>query len=221
MKLHLKTEKLQPKIANRFIVRRKRRTKRVSDNSPDFLIVGLGNPGKKYSNTRHNIGAETIYELVDRYGVRLRKSKELAACAEVKTEGTHLVLAVPETFMNESGLAVGKLMHRHNISEPSKLIVIHDELDLPSGKIKIKIGGGLAGHNGLKSIENHIHTREFSRIRIGIGAVSEGRKGRDYVLSRPSKGEMQALAHSKSVVADAIEFIYAHGYPAAMNKFNA
>ena len=221
MQLRLKTEKLQPKIANRFTVRRKRRTKRVSGSSPDFLIVGLGNPGKKYSNTRHNIGAETVYELVDRYGVRLRKSKELAVCVEVKTEGTHLVLAVPETFMNESGLAVHKLMHRYNISEPSKLIIIHDELDLPAGKIKIKLGGGLAGHNGLKSIENHIHTREFSRIRVGVGAVREGQKGRDYVLSRPSKVEMEALTHSKSVVADAVDFIYAHGYPAAMNKFNA
>lgn len=202
-------------------MRRQRRTNRAFGSSPDFLIVGLGNPGKKYAGTRHNVGAEAVQELAQRYDIRLRRSKELSVCAEVKSENLNLVVAVPETYMNESGLAVQKLMHRYNVTEPGKLVVIHDELDLPVGKLKIKLGGGLAGHNGLKSIESHIHTREFARIRIGIGEVKEGQKGRDYVLNRPSKDEMQKLSHSKSLTADAIEFIHAHGYPAAMNKFNA
>lgn len=202
-------------------MRRKRRTKKTFGGSTDYLVVGLGNPGKKYQGTRHNIGAEVIYSLEEHFGVRLRKSKALALCAEVKSENQNLVIAVPETYMNESGLPVRKLMDRYSISVPSQLVVVHDELDLPVGKIKIKLGGGLAGHNGLKSIENHLHSREFARIRIGIGAIRGGVKGRDYVLSRPSKDDRESLQHSKLMAVEALEFIRRHGYQAAMNKFNA
>ena len=202
-------------------MRRKRRTTKTFSGSTDYLVVGLGNPGKKYQGTRHNIGAEVVHSLEAHFGVRLRKSKALALCAEVKSENQNLVIAIPETYMNESGLSVRKLMDRYSISEPSQLVVIHDELDLPVGKIKIKLGGGLAGHNGLKSIENHLHSREFARIRIGIGAIREGQRGRDFVLSRPSKDDRQALLHSKSMAVDALEYIQRHGYQAAMNKFHA
>ena len=202
-------------------MRRKRRTKRLSDATPDYLIVGLGNPGEKYQGTRHNVGAEVVYLLEEQYGVRLRKSKASALCAEVKSGNRNVVIAVPETYMNESGLAARKLMDRYNISEPAQLIVIHDELDLPVGKIKIKVGGGLAGHNGLRSIESHVHSREFARIRIGVGAIQEGQRGRDYVLSRPSKADRQALEHSKSKAVEALDFIQTYGHQAAMNKFNA
>ena len=202
-------------------MRRKRRTKRLSDATPDYLIVGLGNPGDKYQGTRHNVGAEVVYLLEEQYGVRLRKSKASALCAEVKSGNRNVVIAVPETYMNESGLAARKLMDRYNISEPAQLIVIHDELDLPVGKIKIKVGGGLAGHNGLRSIESHVHSREFARIRIGVGAIHEGQRGRDYVLSRPGKADRQALEHSKSKAVEALDFIQTYGHQAAMNKFNA
>ena len=202
-------------------MRRKRRTKRVSDATPDYLIVGLGNPGEKYQGTRHNVGAEVVHLLEEQYDVRLRKSKASALCAEVKSENRNVVIAVPQTYMNESGLAARKLMDRYNISESAQLIVIHDELDLPVGKIKIKVGGGLAGHNGLRSIESHVHSREFARIRIGVGAIHEGQRGRDYVLSRPSKADREALEHSKSKAVDALDFIQTHGHQAAMNKFNA
>ena len=202
-------------------MRRKRRTKRLSDATPDYLIVGLGNPGDKYQGTRHNVGAEVVYLLEEQYGVRLRKSKASALCAEVKSGNRNVVIAVPQTYMNESGLAARKLMDRYNISEPAQLIVIHDELDLPVGKIKIKVGGGLAGHNGLRSIESHVHSREFARIRIGVGAIQEGQRGRDYVLSRPSKADRQALEHSKSKAVEALDFIQTYGHQAAMNKFNA
>ncbi|MED5264975.1 MAG: aminoacyl-tRNA hydrolase, partial [Actinomycetota bacterium] len=153
--------------------------------------------------------------------VRLRKSKASALCAEAKSGNRNVVIAVPETYMNESGLAARKLMDRYNISEPAQLIVIHDELDLPVGKIKIKVGGGLAGHNGLRSIESHVHSREFARIRIGVGAIHEGQRGRDYVLSRPGKVDRQALEHSKSKAVEALDFIQTYGHQAAMNKFNA
>ncbi len=202
-------------------MRRKRRTQRIFDASPDYLIVGLGNPGKKYEGTRHNVGAEVVRLLEERYGVRVRKSKANALCAEIKSENRNLVIAVPETYMNNSGLAARKLMDRYNISEPAQLIVIHDELDLPVGRIKIKVGGGFAGHNGLKSIESHIHSREFTRIRVGVGAIHEGQRGRDYVLSRPSKDDRKALEHSKSIAVDALEFIQDNGHQAAMNEFNS
>lgn len=200
---------------------RRRRIERTPNSSPSLLIVGLGNFGQKYDGTRHNVGADTVHALVARYGVRLRKSKELAISAEVKVAEGSLVLAIPQMYMNESGLAVHRLMHRYNIEDFNNLIVIHDELDLPTGIIKIKIDGGLAGHNGLKSIESHLHTRDFARIRIGIGPVNDGVKGRDYVLSRPSKEQKYKLDQAISNSAEAIECILSEGYAAAMNKFNA
>ncbi len=200
---------------------RRRRTERTSNSSSTLLIVGLGNFGQKYDGTRHNVGADTVHALAGRYGVRLKKSKELAISAEVRDADGSLALAIPQMYMNESGLAVHRLMHRYNIEDFNNLIVIHDELDLPTGIIKIKIDGGLAGHNGLKSIESHLHTRDFARIRIGIGPVNDGVKGRDYVLSRPSKEEKYKLDQAISNSAEAIEFILSKGYAAAMNKFNA
>ena len=186
------------------------------------LIVGLGNPGEKYMNTRHNAGSWFLQSVARFSECAFKEEKKFfGKVATAKISDLEVMLLLPQTYMNESGLSVRKLMDRYSISEPSQLVVIHDELDLPVGKIKIKLGGGLAGHNGLKSIENHLHSREFARIRIGIGAIREGQRGRDFVLSRPSKDDRQALLHSKSMAVDALEYIQRHGYQAAMNKFNA
>ena len=157
------------------------------------LIVGLGNPGEKYLNTRHNAGVWFI-QSVARFSESTFKEEKrfFGRVATARFSDLEVMLLHPQTYMNESGLSVRKLMDRYSISESSQLVVIHDELDLPVGKIKIKLGGGLAGHNGLKSIENHLHSREFARIRIGIGAIREGQRGRDFVLSRPSKDDRQA-----------------------------
>ena len=108
-------------------MRRNRRTKLISDSSPDYLVVGLGNPGKKYQGTRHNIGAEVIYVLEEQHGVRLRKNKAHALCAEVKSENLSLVIAVPETYMKEYGLAVRMIMDRYNLAVPKRLVIVHDE----------------------------------------------------------------------------------------------
>ena len=186
------------------------------------LIVGLGNPGEKYLNTRHNAGVWFLQSVARFSESTFKEEKKFfGKVATARISDLEVMLLLPQTYMNESGLSVRKLMDRYSISEPSQLVVIHDELDLPVGKIKIKLGGGLAGHNGLKSIENHLHSREFARIRIGIGATREGQRGRDFVLSRPSKDDRQALLHSKSMAVDALEYIQRHGYQAAMNKFNA
>ena len=129
----------------------------------DLLVVGLGNPGPEYEGTRHNVGAEVVRLLADRHGGLLRKSKERAVATEVQVEGRRLALAIPLTYMNLSGEAVSPLVRRHGIEDPHHLVIVHDELDLPVGRLKLKLGGGLAGNNGLKSVKAHLHTDDFAR----------------------------------------------------------
>src|SRR5690606_3627775 len=135
----------------------------------DLLVVGLGNPGDKYAHTRHNVGADTIALLADRHGGRLKVGKERALSGEVGIGGRRVALAFPQTFYNDSGLSVAALVRRHGIDDLHRLVVIHDEMDLPPGKLKVKVDGGLAGNNGLKSIKAHLKSTDFVRIRIGIG----------------------------------------------------
>ncbi len=125
-------------------------------------------------------------------------------------------LAVPTTFMNESGLAVRSLAKRFGISEPTAIIVVHDELDLPPGTVRIKSGGGLAGHNGLRSIESHLHSTDFLRVRIGVGKPPSAAKGADHVLRRPPKAVKELLAVAVQTAADAVEHIASDGIDAAM-----
>ena len=132
-----------------------------------------------------------------------------------------MVLAVPQTYMNDSGLAVGALVRRHGVADPTHVVVIHDELDLPAGRVKVKAGGGTAGHNGLKSIHAHLHSPEYVRVRIGIGKPPGRQAGSDHVLRRPGRAERQLLDVAIEVAADAVEAIAADGLAAAMNRYNA
>ncbi len=187
----------------------------------DLLVVGLGNPGAEYEGTRHNVGAEVVRRLADRHGARLRKAKERAVVDEVVVGGRRLALAVPMTYMNLSGEAVAPLVRRHGITDPHDLVVVHDELDLPVGRIKLKVGGGLAGNNGLKSIKAHLHTDDFVRVRIGIGRPPGRAEGADHVLKRPGKADRAELDIVVVEAADAVEAILAEGVEAAMNRFNS
>lgn len=196
------------------------RDKARSGTPADLLVVGLGNPGAQYDGTRHNIGVDVVQVLSRRHGDRFRKSKELALVDEVRIGPERVVLAFPQTYMNESGQAVARLMHRHGIEDPAALVVVHDELDLPVGRFKIKRGGGLAGHNGLKSIKNHLHSDDFGRIRIGIDRPPGSQRGADYVLKRPGKQDRQELDVVCEEAADAVELILAEGYEAAMTRYN-
>lgn len=186
----------------------------------DLLVVGLANPGPDYVGTRHNVGEEVVAILATRHGGTLRKAKERAMVDEVNVGGKRLALAVPMTYMNLSGEAVGPLVRRHGITDPHHLVIVHDELDLPVGRMKLKLGGGLAGNNGLKSVKAHLHTDDFGRIRIGIGKPPGSRQGADHVLKRPGKAERAELDVIVQEAADAVEMILAEGFAAAMNRYN-
>jgi PTH1 family peptidyl-tRNA hydrolase len=187
----------------------------------DFLVVGLGNPGAEYAGSRHNAGADVVRLLADRHGGSLRRSKERAEVAEVRIAEQRVTLAVPQTYMNLSGEAVGLLVRRHGIEDPERIVIVHDELDLPLGRMKVKQGGGLAGHNGLRSIKAHLHTDEFLRVRIGIGKPPGGKEqGADHVLRRPGKADRTELEIVVVEAADAVESIVEAGIASAMNTYN-
>ena len=185
-------------------------------------MVGLGNPGAEYERSRHNVGAEVVALLADRHGARLRRSKEHANADEVRVGPKRLALAVPLTYMNESGQAVAPLVRRYGVEgDLHALVVVHDELDLPVGRLKLKVGGGLAGHNGLRSIKAHLHSDDFVRVRIGVGKPPSKERGADHVLKRVPKAERVELDIAVQHAADAVEAILDEGVAAAMNRFNS
>jgi len=185
----------------------------------DLLVVGLGNPGTEYARTRHNVGAEVVELLAERHGARLRKGKERAMADEVRIGAKRVALAIPLTYMNESGSSVRSLMRRYGV-EAGQVVVVHDELDLPAAALKLKAGGGLAGHNGLRSIKSHVHSDEFLRIRIGVGKPVSKEQGADHVLNKFSKRERAEIDVTLERAADAVEAIATDGIDTAMNKFN-
>lgn len=184
--------------------------------------MGLGNPGPRYARTRHNVGADAVALLAERHGERLRPGKELALAAEVKVDGRRLALAFPQTFMNESGRSVVRLVRRFNVSDMERLVIVHDEMDLPLGLVRVKAGGGLAGHNGLRSIKAWLRSDEFVRVRIGIGKPRGGKEsGVDHVLSVPSRLERHTLEQAVATAADAVLVLLDGGVVAAQNEFNS
>ncbi len=187
----------------------------------DLLVVGLGNPGDDYAGTRHNLGAEAVELLADRHGGRLKAGRNNALEDTVRV-GAHIVgLAFPVTYMNNSGLAVSALLRRHSIDDLSRLVVVHDEADLPVGRLKIKRGGGNAGHNGLESVDQHIKDNDYVRVRIGVGRPPGRQNTADYLLRRPSKTDRIELDIMVETAADAVEFLLDHALDEAMARFNA
>jgi PTH1 family peptidyl-tRNA hydrolase len=186
----------------------------------DLLVVGLGNPGSQYARTRHNVGAEVVERLAARHGGRLKLGRERALVDEVRVDGRRVALAFPQTYMNESGMSVAPLVRRFGIEDLERLVVVHDELDLPVGGLKVKVGGGLAGHNGLRSIKAHLRSDAFTRVRIGVGKPPGKQYGADHVLKPPAKAERAELDVVIEEAADAVETILRDGPAAAMNRFN-
>ncbi|MCL4449346.1 MAG: aminoacyl-tRNA hydrolase [Actinobacteria bacterium] len=187
----------------------------------DFLVVGLGNPGLQYERTRHNLGAIVVNNFSKQHEVRLRLNRSLKARLGVlRFSKQHTALAIPQTWMNDSGVAVKKLVDRFHLRDDlHRLVVIHDDLDLDLGQLKIKAGGGLAGHNGLSSISDWLDSRDFLRIRVGIGrpqgAVVQ------YVLSPPTKAELSLFEAGVAQATQATETLLSEGLIAAMNRYNS
>jgi peptidyl-tRNA hydrolase, PTH1 family len=189
-------------------------------NPFDWLVVGIGNPGKEYARTRHNIGEDVVRLLAERHDAQLRSGRDDALVAETRVADQRVVLAVPITYVNESGRSVGPMVRRYRIESPDRVIVVHDELDLPPGVVRVKAGGGLAGHNGLRSVTQHLHTQDYLRVRIGVGKPPSKERGAGHVLSRVPRGERELLDVAVVEAADAVENIIGDGVDAAMQRFN-
>lgn len=167
------------------------------------------------------MGADAVALLAERHHERLRPERGTRAqVAEARIAGGLVVLAVPQTYMNESGLAVAALVRRYGPVPVEHVVVVHDELDLPTGRVKVKVGGGTAGHNGLRSVHAHLHDPGYVRVRIGIGKPPGRRQGVDHVLRAPGASEREALAVALQLAADAVELLAASGVEAAMQRYN-
>lgn len=186
----------------------------------DLLVVGLGNPGLDYDGTRHNVGEEVVDLLAERHGACPKRAVGRSLSAQVHVDGRLLVLAKPNVFMNLSGETVAPLVRRYCPDDFARLVVVHDELDLEPGRIRVKVGGGLAGHNGLKSIKAHLHSDAFARVRLGVGKPPGRRSGADHVLRRPGKAERAELDLAVVEAADAVDLILSDGPDRAMNRYN-
>lgn len=192
-----------------------------ASGSFDWLILGLGNPGRRYERTRHNVGEDAVRLLAERLDANLRTGRNDAAVAETRINDSRVVLAVPLTFMNESGRAAASLVKRFKLTDPERIIVVHDELDLEPGVVRVKAGGGLAGHNGLKSITSALSTQDYLRIRIGVGKPPSAARGADHVLSRIPAREREVLDVSVEIAADAVRSIVTRGAAETMQDINS
>lgn len=188
-------------------------------NAERWIVVGLGNPGSRYAGNRHNIGAVVLEETAGDRGVTLKSHKSGCLVAEAVEPNARLVLARPTSYMNESGRPVAQLLRFYK-EEPQKLIVVHDELDIPFGDIRIKFGGGTAGNNGVKSVAQHLGTKDFVRVRFGISRPPGRRDPADYVLQDFSKAERARVVELVSEAQNAVERIVTVGVERAMNEVN-
>jgi len=196
------------------------RSESRSGDMQRILIVGLGNPGKRYARTRHNVGTDAVELLAKRLNTSLKVGRDRALIAEARMGDQGVVLVVPTTYMNESGEAVGPLARRYKVNDPANIIIVQDELDLDPGIVRIKIGGGLAGHNGLKSVSQHLKTDDYIRVRIGVGKPSSKEHGADHVLSSIPAAERKILDVAIEIAVDAIERIVATDAQTAMQEYN-
>ena len=184
-----------------------------------YLIVGLGNPGKQYDMTRHNIGFHTIDYIADKYGAKLTKLKFKAVYGEATISGEKVYLVKPQTYMNLSGESVREAADFYKV-DPEHIIVIYDDISLDVGQLRIRKKGSAGGHNGIKNIIAHLGTQEFPRIKVGVGDKPPRMDLADYVLSRFSKEDREKMEQAFKDAAEAVEVMIAEGPDAAMNRFN-
>jgi PTH1 family peptidyl-tRNA hydrolase len=180
------------------------------------MIVGLGNPGREYAHTRHNVGFDVVDLFAKKHGARVAGRQFRALVGSIDHNGEQVLLVKPQTFMNESGQSVGELARKHRLELPG-IVVIFDDMDLPLGKIRIRPGGSSGGHKGMKSIIAHLHSNEFPRIRVGIG---RGGEAINHVLSRFNKKDREIMDVTIQQAADALGMILSDGLEPAMNAYN-
>ena len=185
------------------------------------MIVGLANPGAEYDFTRHNVGGDAVRELAREHQRDLSVETRLRASVTTFTTPLGLItVAVPTTYMNESGAAIGPLMTRASLDDPRAVLVVHDELDLEPGRLQLKRGGGLAGHNGLRSIAGVLGTQDFVRLRVGIGKSPHKGAGADWVLKKLSGAAREELLGDVARAARALDLVTTEGLDAAMARVN-
>lgn len=185
-----------------------------------YIIVGLGNPGREYENTRHNIGFDVIDILAEEENISVIEKKHKAIIGKGIVAGQKVILAKPQTFMNLSGESVRELVDYYKIDEETELIVISDDISLDIGAIRIRVKGSAGGHNGLKNIIRHLGKENFSRIKMGVGDKPKGYDLSDYVLGHYTKMEREIMNKSAKKAAEAIRVLMTHGAQDAMNLYN-
>ena len=190
-----------------------------SEEGGRWLVVGLGNPGERYARTRHNVGVMVLAELLERTSSKLKSHKSGMLIAQVNLAGNPLVLARSTSYMNETGRPLGQLARFYK-TPADQIVIVHDELDIPFGEVRVKVGGGTAGHNGLKSVGNHLSTKDFPRVRVGISRPTGRLEAADYVLQEFSGAERKELPEIIDRAADAVERVVTEGTERAMNEFN-
>jgi peptidyl-tRNA hydrolase, PTH1 family len=185
-----------------------------------WLVAGLGNPGERYANTRHNLGYRVVDELASRERERFRKTRFVPAdTAEIRYAGERVVLAKARSFMNESGPPIASLARKHGV-DPDHLIAVHDEIDLPFGALRVKTGGSTAGHNGLRSLERSLRTPDFYRVRLGVGRPPGRQDPGDYVLEafgKRNEADVEALVDDG---AEAVLSLLGEGLQVTQDRYN-
>ncbi len=184
-----------------------------------WVVIGLGNPGKRYERTRHNVGHVCVERVAEQNSISMARHRRLAVVGEGEIRGHRVALAKTRTFVNTSGAAVTSLMARYRAS-PRELLVVLDDMDLPAGGVRLKPGGGSGGHNGLKSIIQTLGTQEFARLRIGIGRPGGGDDEVQHVLGTMSAQDRGRVDSGVERAAEAVDCLLAEGVDAAMNRFN-
>ncbi len=190
----------------------------------EFLIAGLGNPGPQYERTRHNAGFLTVDWFARQHGLGLTNEKWQGAFCRTRFADKRLLLVKPQTFMNKSGECVGRFADFYKI-DPTNILIVHDDLDLPPGRVKAVARGGAGGHNGIRSIIRHLGTSEFSRLKLGIGRPERNEQGQGipverYVLASFTRTEQEGLGEQAAIACEAMEFWLEFGIDACMNRIN-
>lgn len=184
------------------------------------IIAGLGNPGREYAGTRHNIGFSVIEQLADQYNISMTEKKHKAVYGRGMIEGEKVILLEPQTYMNLSGESILDAVQYYKLDPEQDLLVIYDDIDLEAGRLRIRAKGSAGGHNGVKNIIANLGTQIFPRIRVGVGAKPKGWDLVDYVLGRFSREELPLIEEGKEAACQAVGIIIGQGVEAAMNQMN-